>query len=339
MIGQSTKNLRSNAFGEDFSTMIRVEKLTKDYGPTRALDGISFEVKDRQILGFLGPNGAGKSTAMKVITTYLAPTDGQVTVEGHDVTKDPIGVRRKIGYLPETNPLYTDMRVDDFLDFCGQARGLRGNTLASRRKFVVEACGLGRVLKKNIIELSKGFKQRTGLAQALIHDPKILILDEPTSGLDPLQIIEIRSLIQQLAQEKTIIFSTHILQEVSSTTDRVIIINNGKIIADGFISEIRRDLSDVTQVRAALGASRDSVERELAAISGVEGVSLVGEVNGSVTVELRTSRGQDVMKSVGELAVKNQWAVHELSSPTLSLEDAFIELVRRQTMGKEARHG
>ena len=165
--------------------MIRVENLTRDYGPVRALDSVSFEVGQNQILGFLGPYGAGKSTAMKIITTYLAPTSGSATVDGIDVSEDPICVRRKIGYLPETNPLYVDMRVDEYLDFCARARGLRGPSLRSRLDYVVSAAGISHVLKKEIQELSKGFKQRTGLAQALILDPPVLVHDEPTSGLDP----------------------------------------------------------------------------------------------------------------------------------------------------------
>jgi ABC-2 type transport system ATP-binding protein len=226
--------------------MIQVKDLRKVYGPTVALDKVSFEVGAKQILGFLGPNGAGKSTAMKVITTYIAPTEGTVTVDGLDVSKNQIEVRRKIGYLPETNPLYADMQVDDYLRFCGEARGLAGPKLQQRLDWVVEHCGLTFMYKRNIGELSKGYKQRTGLAQALIHDPEILILDEPTSGLDPLQIIEIRKLIQKLAEEKTIIFSTHILAEVTSTTDRIIIINNGSIIADGYLNDLKAEASAST---------------------------------------------------------------------------------------------
>lgn len=318
--------------------MIRVEDLTKEYGPTLALDRVSFEVGERQILGFLGPNGAGKSTAMKIITTYLAPGGGSVTVDGIDVVEDPISVRRKIGYLPETNPVYADMRVDDYLEFCGQARGLKGNSLAQRMQWVIDAAGLGRMLKKNINELSKGYKQRTGLAQALIHDPDILVLDEPTSGLDPLQIIEIRSLIQQLAKEKTILFSTHILQEVSSTTDRVIIINQGQIIADGFISDLRRETAGAKHLRLTVAADRADVEREVAMVSGVSRTELVSDRDGAVTVDVHSSDPDVLRARLGRLAVDHGWVIHELSAPTVSLEDMFIELVRASRTG-EVQHG
>jgi ABC-2 type transport system ATP-binding protein len=313
--------------------MIRVDDLTKDYGPTRALDSISFQVESRQILGFLGPNGAGKSTAMKIITTYLSPTSGKVTVDGIDVRENPLAVRRKIGYLPETNPLYPDMRVQDYLEFCAKARGLDGAHLKTRLEYVVDKCGLRRMLKKNINELSKGFKQRTGLAQALIHDPQILILDEPTSGLDPLQIIEIRSLIQELSKEKTIIFSTHILQEVSSTTDRVIIINGGRIIADGYVSELQRQAAGREKVRASFRAERGKVEAELRGLSGVADLQVLGERDGVVTVDLVTQRGDSVRQGVGDLAARQGWSVLELSTPSISLEQTFIELIRKSREG------
>ena len=310
--------------------MIRVENLSKDYGPVRALDRVSFEVGSQQILGFLGPNGAGKSTAMKIITTYLAPSEGKVLVDGIDVTEDPIAVRRRIGYLPETNPLYMDMRVDDYLRFCGESRGLRGSELRRRFDFVVEATGIGHMLKKEINALSKGFKQRTGLAQALIHDPPVLILDEPTSGLDPLQIIEIRRLIHDLASEKTIIFSTHILSEISSTTSRVIIINGGRKIADGDIGDLTRDAIADVPVRAALVAPRDGVESALATLDGTDHVSVLGESNGVVTVELRI-RGSagDAQRAIGEIAQQKGWTVHELGTSEVTLEDVFISMVEK----------
>ena len=317
--------------------MIRVESLTKDFGTTRALDQVSFEVGDRQVLGFLGPNGAGKSTAMKIITTYISPTSGKVTVDDIDVAEDPIAVRRKIGYLPESNPLYTDMRVDEYLRFCGRARGMSAADLRTRTDFVVTACGLKRMLKKNIHELSKGYRQRTGLAQALLHDPKILILDEPTSGLDPMQIIEIRQLIQQLAKEKTIIFSTHILQEVSSTTDRVIIINGGSIIADGFISELQRGGREASRVRAAVVATRAKVEQEFATLSGVTELRVLSDRDGVVTCDLITGSGDSVRRRVGETAARNGWSVVELSVPGVSLEQTFIDLIR-QSKQKSGGH-
>jgi len=221
--------------------MIEVRGITKSFGTMLALDNVSFKLNKGEILGFLGPNGAGKSTSMKIITTFLAADAGTVTVDGIDVLKDPIAVRRRIGYLPENVPLYLDMNVHEYLRFVGEARGLSGQKLRDRLSWCVEACGLTAEYKKTIGQLSKGFKQRTGLAQALIHDPDILILDEPTSGLDPLQILGIRELIKSLAGHKTIIFSTHILQEVSPVTDRVVVINEGRIIADGDVNGLARD--------------------------------------------------------------------------------------------------
>ncbi len=315
--------------------MIHVEALSKDYGPVRALDAVSFEVEKNQILGFLGPNGAGKSTAMKIITTFLAPTEGRVLVDGISVAEDPIEVRRRIGYLPESNPLYVDMRVDDYLRFCGKARGLGGRDLEQRLRYVVDAAGLGRVLKKEISELSKGFKQRTGLAQALIHDPAILILDEPTTGLDPLQIIEIRRLIQELAREKTIIFSTHILQEVSSTTDRVVIINRGRIIADGSVSELQREHRDGSPVRASFVADREEVENELSSVPGLRECRVLGESDGVVSVNLR-GNGGDFSRRVAEVARDRRWTVLELAHHESTLEDIFIRLVEKS--GEEAAH-
>jgi ABC-2 type transport system ATP-binding protein len=320
--------------------MIQVKDVTKVYGPTKALDHVSFEVGKRQILGFLGPNGAGKSTAMKIITSYIAPTEGTVTVGGIDVAKDPISVRRLIGYLPETTPLYEGMQVDQYLRFCAQARGLAGARLSSRIDWVVQQCGLEEMFKKDINQLSKGFKQRTGLAQALIHDPEILILDEPTTGLDPLQIIQIRKLIQELAHEKTVIFSTHILQEVSSTTDRVIIINNGRIIADGYLNDLQSDARGGAQLRVGLMAGRDEVERGLISLDSVAQVNVVSEAEGVVTARLHGTDGVNLRREVGRLAAARSWPVMEMEVPEVSLEDAFIEYIRRsnEQRGKEARH-
>ncbi len=218
--------------------MIDVQSLTMHYGHIVALEGVSFQANQGEILGLLGPNGAGKTTAMRILTTYLYPTSGTARIDGFDILKDPLEVRKSIGYLPETAPLYGDMRVDEYLDFVGKARALSGDLLMSRLDWVKEACHLKPVWKHLLCELSKGYGQRVGLAQALIHDPKVLILDEPTSGLDPIQIIEIRSLIKSLAKEKTVIFSTHILQEVEVMADRIVIINEGKLVAYGTKKEL-----------------------------------------------------------------------------------------------------
>lgn len=232
--------------------MIHVDSLSMRYGSYKALDQISFDVGEREILGLLGPNGAGKTTAMRILTTYLYPAAGHVTIDGLDVLKDAKKVRKILGYLPETAPLYMDMQTDDYLKFVGQARGLRGKKLKQRLAWLQESCDIKNIWKHRLFELSKGYKQRVGLAQALVHDPKVLILDEPTSGLDPLQIIGIRALIKDLAREKTIIFSTHILSEVEAMADRIVIINEGRIVAQGSLSQLEEDVRRRGETKADL---------------------------------------------------------------------------------------
>ena len=218
--------------------MIDVQSLTMHYGSFTALDGISFQVREGEILGLLGPNGAGKTTCMRILTTYLYPTSGTVKLDNYDILEKPIEVRRVTGYMPETAPLYTEMRTDEYLGFVGRARGLHGYLLERRLAWVRKNCKIRSVWKHTLSEISKGFRQRVGLAQALIHDPKILILDEPTSGLDPLQVMSIRDLLRSLSEHKTIIFSTHILREVEVMADRIVIINEGKVVAVGTQQEL-----------------------------------------------------------------------------------------------------
>jgi ABC-2 type transport system ATP-binding protein len=251
-------------------TMISVKNLTMRYGSLTALDDISFDVNQGEILGLLGPNGAGKTTFMRVLTTYLYPSAGVVKVFNHDITQDPLAVQNIMGYLPETAPLYFEMQVDEYLQFVGSARGLAGTRLRERTKWTQDACGLSPVWKQPLGELSKGFRQRVGLAQALIHDPKLLILDEPTSGLDPLQIIGIRDLIRHLAKEKTIIFSTHILQEVEAMADRIVIINNGRIVANGTHEELAKLAHDVRRFHLSVDAPQEEVLLELRALDACD---------------------------------------------------------------------
>lgn len=219
--------------------MIQAKNLKMFYGSTCALNDVSFSTRENEIVGLLGPNGAGKTTIMRILTTFIYPTEGTAFIGKYSVTENPIEARRDIGYLPETPPLYADMRVDDFLHFVGCARGLSGRYLKERKDWVVGACELAPVWKHTIYELSLGFRQRVGLAQALIHDPKVVILDEPTSGLDPIQIIGIRSLIKELSKTKTILFSTHILQEASALSDRLFIVNQGRLVAQGTLDELK----------------------------------------------------------------------------------------------------
>jgi ABC-2 type transport system ATP-binding protein len=227
---------------------LQVQQLTKIYGAQKPVDNISFSIQKGEIVGFLGPNGAGKSTTMKIATTYLPPTSGSVWVEGINVEERPIEVKKVIGYLPEHNPLYLDMFVHEYLQFVGSVYGLKGSYLKRRVQELVEMCGLTREQNKRIEALSKGYRQRVGLAQALIHHPQVLILDEPTSGLDPNQILEIRKLIKDISRDKTVIFSTHIMQEVEALCDRVIIINKGKIVADDLLENLLRENASLEEV-------------------------------------------------------------------------------------------
>ncbi len=231
---------------------IEVQQLTKLYGNQRAVDAISFSVKPGEIVGFLGPNGAGKSTTMKIATGYLPPSAGTVTVAGHDVTTDPMAVRRSLGYLPEHNPLYPDMYVKEFLQFIGRLHGLKGENLRRRIGDVIELVGLTVEQRKKIGQLSKGYRQRVGLAQALIHNPPVLILDEPTTGLDPNQLADIRQVIKAIGREKTVLFSTHIMQEVEALCDRAVVISRGRLVADATLAELRQPGQTLEEVFRAL---------------------------------------------------------------------------------------
>lgn len=313
--------------------MIRAKKLTMHYGPVVALDSVSFEVNRGEIVGLLGPNGAGKSTCMKILTTYLYPTRGTAEVGGVDVLKDPLKVRKLIGYLPEILPLYMDMEVRSYLQFVGRARGLSGGTLTSRINAVVETCGLRPMFRKVVRELSKGYKQRTALAQALIHDPDVIILDEPTSGLDPHQILEIRHLIERLAKEKTVILSTHILQEVETTADRIVIINRGQIVGDGTLEELRSKAKDGERILVAVEGASDEAERLLSGMEGVRRVEAAGKVDGCPAFTLHTAPGRNPWREVNELARGRNWKLRELGDRPLTLEETFLRLTERATQG------
>lgn len=311
--------------------MIKANGLTMHYGPVVALDNVSFEVKQGEIVGLLGPNGAGKSTAMKILTTYLHPTSGTAEVAGHDVLQAPLKVRQNIGYLPEILPLYMDMEVHGYLKFVGKARGLGGARLRERTEAVLDSCGLRPMYRKVIRELSKGFKQRTALAQALIHDPEVIILDEPTSGLDPHQIIEIRELIGELARDKTVILSTHILTEVEATADRIVIINQGRIVGDGTVSALRgrAKTGERTQVTLANADEREA-KRLLGGISGVKQVDVLPVDGGVARFVLHTGIDQHPYAEVNRLARERGWELQELRDKPLSLEETFLRLTEKQ---------
>ncbi len=265
---------------------ISVESLTKKYGEQKAVNNISFEIKTGEVVGFLGPNGAGKSTTMKMITCYMAPTSGDVRLDNLSVHNDSEEIKKKIGYLPENNPLYTDMPIVDYLKFTAAIQGVEKSKISSRIGEMIEMCGLDREKHKKINELSKGYRQRVGLAQAMIHDPEILILDEPTTGLDPNQIIEIRKLIKELGKEKTVLLSSHILSEVEATCDRILIINKGRIVADGSSETLRQQAQGQELLSVKIEASNGAdVQKSLLGLATVESVKANEEREGFFIVQ------------------------------------------------------
>jgi ABC-2 type transport system ATP-binding protein len=307
--------------------MIEVERLEKSYGFARALKGITFQVQKGEVLGFLGPNGAGKSTTMKILTGYLLPSGGRAAVAGHDVVADSLAVRRCIGYLPESTPLYGEMRVDDYLQFCAEIRGVERGERRTAIARAVELCGLQRVTGKNIVELSKGYKQRVGLAQAIVHEPPVLILDEPTSGLDPNQIVEVRKLIERLGEEHTVVLSTHYLQEVERSCSRVIIVHQGQIVADGTKAELLAQRpSAALQLRVR--GPEAAVLAQFRELLGADAPVVVVERQADA-VQFRIGLASDRMpvdEAVARLVVKNGWDLLELQRERATIEDVFRAL-------------
>jgi ABC-2 type transport system ATP-binding protein len=315
--------------------MIKVENLTKEYGANRAVDQVSFNVRKGEVLGFLGPNGAGKSTTMKILTCFLAPTSGSAQVAGFDVFDQSLEVRQHVGYLPEDTPLYKDMSVLEHLEFAANMHGMTGDRVHSRIKEIGGRCGLSDVAGKLVGELSKGYRQRVGLAQAMLHDPDILILDEPTSGLDPNQIAEIRALIKEVGKEKTVILSTHILPEVQATCSRMLIISGGKLVADGTPDELRAR-EKATRYRLVLeanGAAPDAVSDKVAGVAGVVQCQKVAGEDGAHTFAIDGQAKNDLRKLLFRAAVDNKWTLLELTRQAASLEDVF----RNLTTGEESR--
>lgn len=303
---------------------VKVEQLTKIYGHQRAVDEINFEVKAGQILGFLGPNGAGKTTTMKMITGYIPPSSGKAFVDGLEVTENTLATQRKIGYLPEHNPLYKDMYVKEYLKFVAQLYKIP--SAQKRIDELVEMTGLGREQHKLIGALSKGYRQRVGLAQAMIHDPEVLILDEPTSGLDPNQLAEIRSLILQLGEKKTVIFSTHIMQEVQALCDRVIIINQGKLVADDPIDRLQARMKGEAMITVAF--SKKIEKGKLEKLNGVSSIEDLGHHRW----RLLTSANKDVREDIFHLAVELNTPLIEIHRDELSVEDVFRQLTKNKTV-------
>jgi len=311
--------------------MIKVEGLTKRYPRTIAVDNISFEVEKGQIVGFLGPNGAGKTTTMRVLTCFLPPSEGTANVAGFDVIQHPEEVKKRIGYLPETPPLYPEMEVSEYLTFVGQIKGISSADIKRRVDEVTSRCAIGDVRDKLIAKLSKGYRQRVGLAQAIIHNPDVLILDEPTSGLDPKQIIEIRELLKSLAGDHTIILSTHILSEVEQSCERVIIISQGKLVAIDSVANLTNRLRGQEQVALEVEAAEGrpeptEVQQRLEQVAGVSRVLMREAKNGRLLFEVESLQGRHIRADVARCVVNSGWNLSELRAVGLSLEDIFLQL-------------
>jgi ABC-2 type transport system ATP-binding protein len=305
-------------------TVIEVRNLHKTYGETVALNGVSFSVPGGEVVGLLGPNGAGKTTVMKILVGFLLPSSGSAMVAGHDVVRDPHEVQQRLGYLPENAPLYTDMLAQEYLQFMADMRELKGDTRSRRLRTVVEECGIGRVLTRTIGHLSKGYRQRVGLAAAILHDPEILVLDEPTTGLDPNQIVEVRDLIRRMGETKTIILSTHILPEVEATCQRAVILIDGLVRADGSLSQLTR--SRVQVVSAAADDPRRACDL-FRNIEGVTSVALDGSPrDGFQTFRLELGSDMEVGEPAAEIAREEGWRLRELRRDDRSLEQVFREL-------------
>ncbi len=316
--------------------VVEARSLHKEYGPTHAVNDISFRVSRGEVVGLLGPNGAGKSTTMKMLTGYLRPSAGEAVVGGLAVDADPLAAQRRLGYLPENAPLYDDMMVYDFLRFVGAIRGLSGRVLAGRLRVVCERCGLGDVLGKDIGQLSKGYRQRVGLAQALLHDPDVLVLDEPTSGLDPNQIVEIRSLIRELGEDKTILLSTHILPEVQASCSRVLIVNEGRLVADDTPSALVQGQAGAV-IRLVVGAGDGAPVDEAAVRTRLEAVPGVGSIEsdagdgvGTLGFVVRASGADDPRAGLSRTIADAGLALLELHRERASLEETFRSLTRKE---------
>ncbi|MFC1730270.1 ABC transporter ATP-binding protein [candidate division KSB1 bacterium] len=311
--------------------MIQVEHISKDFGNKRVLHDLSFTIRKGEILGFLGPNAAGKTTMMRIITGFLPATEGKVSIAGIDVFDQPMKTKRLIGYLPETPPIYPEMKVREYLKFISIIKGVSAQELNSRIDDVMEKCSIADVQNRVTGRLSKGYRQRVGLAQAILHNPPVLIFDEPTSGLDPKQIIETRNLIKDLAGEHTIILSTHILSEVSMTCERVIIIDNGRIIAQDTPEALTDKLKGVEKLALEVGGPKEEIITTLNAVEGVTGVSLQDAANGDRVGLIVESRiDVDIRKEVSRIIAENNWDLYELRAVGMSMEEIFLKLTMRE---------
>ena len=319
--------LKSAFFGGQ--DMIHVENLTKYFDSLCAVDHISFNIQKGEVLGLLGPNGAGKTTTLRILTGYLRPTSGNVRVKDFTIDEDSLAIKKIMGYLPESAPLYHDMLVYDYLEYVANIRGLDKDQKVSRIRHLVNICGLKEVMHKPIGEISKGYKQRVGLAHAMMSDPEILILDEPTSGLDPNQIIEIREIIKKIGKEKTIVLSTHILSEAEATCDRIVIIHQGKIVADGDTDTLKEEASGEKVINLFLrNTDFISVRKELEPIDGVKNIRLIEEEKEAVYVRLICKPQEDIRPLIYQKIKQTEWILLELHQESKSLENVFQELTK-----------
>jgi len=311
--------------------MISVQNLTKYYGTALAVNNISFDIEKGTVLGFLGPNGAGKTTTVRIITCYLSPTSGNVLVDNHSIHTESLEVRQRIGYLPENAPLYLDMNVVDYINFMHRMRANGGAVNGNRVKEVIGTCGLEGVVHKNIGELSKGYRQRVGLAQALVHDPDILILDEPTVGLDPNQIVEIRNLIKNLGREKTVILCSHILHEVEATCNRVLIISEGDLVADGTPSELQASFEGKGRIILQVKNNCDTFLEKIITVPGIDRIAKENQITeGLHEIDLETVKGVDPREDIFRLCMDNNTVLLEMKREETSLEDVFRQLTGRE---------
>ena len=306
--------------------MITVENLSKSYAAKSAIEGVSFQVEKGEILGFLGPNGAGKTTTMRIVTGFMPATEGTVKVDGFDVFENPIDVRRRIGYLPENPPLYLEMTVAGYLRFVAKIKGVPKETIDLEVKRVMERVSISDVRERIIAKLSKGYKQRVGLAQALLNDPPVMILDEPTIGLDPKQIHEVRELVKDLAGNHTVVLSTHILPEVEQTCHRVVIINKGKIVAVDTPQNLRSQLQGAERVSLEVQGPVSEITSKLRAMPGVVDVRKIADSDGRHRFQVEGELRKDIRSDLARTIVQNGWGLYELQSSTMSLEDIFLEL-------------
>tara|TARA_Y100000590_G_scaffold421146_1_gene524522 strand:+ start:291 stop:1235 length:945 start_codon:yes stop_codon:yes gene_type:complete len=311
--------------------MIKVKNLCKSYGEVEAVKTINFELNDGEVVGFLGANGAGKSTTLKIITGYLTPTSGTVSIQGKNILTNAHEIQKEIGYLPELNPLYGEMRVYDLLHFTAQIRNISGNNFKKSLSKVVEQCGLQGVIHKNISECSKGYKQRIGLACAMIHNPKILILDEPVTGLDPNQIVEIRTLIKTLGKEKLVLMSSHILQEIQATVNRIIIINKGEIVADGTNEELMSGFMGNTKLTLEIKNHNDASIQALT--NNFPNIKIIDSKikNDSMILNLEYPKNDDPRDSLFKYAVDSKWIIMEMSPQSANLESIFRNLTTKES--------